>query len=197
MATLMARIVLIGGTSHTGKSTLAHAFATELGTQAISTDKLGRHPGRPWPRPGWQVPPHVAEYYGTLTLDEMMDSVLAHYRGMAPIIAELIAERVARGEDLVLEGSGVLPATVLDHGQGAKALWLVADDAVLRARILAESNYANAPTDGRHLIESFIVRAQAFDRMMREEAQHFGFHTLDSGAMDRATLVAEAKQLLF
>jgi 2-phosphoglycerate kinase len=196
MAALMARVVLIGGTSHTGKSTLARVLAAELGIDAMSTDKLGRHPGRPWPQQGSEVPPHVAEYYGTLTLDEMMDSVLAHYRGMASTIASLIAERHAQGENLVLEGSGVLPETVLDHAQDAHALWLVADDAVLRERILTESDYANAAPDGRHLIESFIVRSQAFNRLMREEAERYGLATLDSGAMDRAALVAEAKRLL-
>jgi hypothetical protein len=46
------------------------------------------------------------------------------------------------------------------------------------------------------LIESFIVRSQAFNRLMREEAERYGLATLDSGAMDRAALVAEAKRLL-
>jgi hypothetical protein len=44
-----ARVVLIGGTSNVGKSTLAQAVAERLGFEYLSTDGLARHPGRPWP----------------------------------------------------------------------------------------------------------------------------------------------------
>ncbi|MEL7245323.1 MAG: 2-phosphoglycerate kinase, partial [Cyanobacteria bacterium J06573_2] len=42
------RIILIGGSSHVGKSTLAQSLANKLNWNYISTDKLARHPGRPW-----------------------------------------------------------------------------------------------------------------------------------------------------
>lgn len=42
------RVILIGGSSHAGKSTLAQALAAELGWSYGSTDKRARHPGRPW-----------------------------------------------------------------------------------------------------------------------------------------------------
>ena len=41
------KLILIGGTSHTGKSTLARQLAEELGWNYLSTDQLARHPGRP------------------------------------------------------------------------------------------------------------------------------------------------------
>lgn len=40
-------ILLIGGTSHTGKSTLAAAWAEAHGARVVHTDLLKRHPGRP------------------------------------------------------------------------------------------------------------------------------------------------------
>ncbi len=42
------RVILIGGSSHAGKSTLGQAIAAKLGWSYRSTDKLARHPGRPW-----------------------------------------------------------------------------------------------------------------------------------------------------
>ena len=52
-------VVLIGGTSHVGKSTVARALATSLGFRHVSTDRLARHPGRPWTT----TRPHVREHY--------------------------------------------------------------------------------------------------------------------------------------
>ena len=40
--------MLIGGTSHVGKSTLGKALASKLGWDCVATDSLGKHPGRPW-----------------------------------------------------------------------------------------------------------------------------------------------------
>jgi 2-phosphoglycerate kinase len=42
------RVILIGGSSHVGKSTLGQSLAAKLGWSYCSTDKLARHPGRPW-----------------------------------------------------------------------------------------------------------------------------------------------------
>ncbi len=43
--------ILIGGTSHAGKSTLAQSLAAKLGWNYLSTDKLARHPGKPLIQP--------------------------------------------------------------------------------------------------------------------------------------------------
>ena len=43
----LIRVLLIGGPSHTGKSTLAETLAAELGWNHVSTDSMARHPGRP------------------------------------------------------------------------------------------------------------------------------------------------------
>lgn len=78
------RVVLIGGTSNVGKSTVARAVAAELGFGCLSTDRLARHPGRPWRTPEWEVPAHVAEHYRSLSVDELITSVLGHYERLWP-----------------------------------------------------------------------------------------------------------------
>jgi 2-phosphoglycerate kinase len=174
----MAKIVLIGGTSHAGKSTLARQIAARLGLEALSTDKLARHPGRPWPTPGWSVPPHVAEHYSTLSPEELLGSVLAHYRRMWPRIATLLAERADNG--LVLEGSALWPesAATLEQTDVA-ALWLTASDSFLTARIENESKYAFADAQGRTLIESFVRRTLLFNRHMMEATRRLGLPVID------------------
>jgi cytidylate kinase len=80
------RVVLIGGTSNTGKSTIARTLAERLGYEYASTDLLARHPGHPWRTTEREVPAAVAEHYGSLTVDELIGSVLAHYERLWPRI---------------------------------------------------------------------------------------------------------------
>ena len=174
----MARIVLIGGTSHAGKSTLARGIAARLGVEARSTDKMGRHPGRPWPTPAWDVPPHVVQHYLTLSDVELLESNLAHYRAMWPSIVALLAERADTG--LVLEGSGVWPESVATLAQDdVAAVWLTASDAFLTARIETESGYANADAQSRRLIERFIARTLLYNARMMDAVRRLSLPWVD------------------
>lgn len=174
----MARIVLIGGTSHAGKSTLAREIAARLGVEARSTDKMGRHPGRPWPIPDRPVPPHVVEHYLTLSDVALLEANLAHYRTMWPSIVSLLAERADTG--LVLEGSGVWPESFATLEQDdLAALWLTASDAFLTARIETESGYASADAQGRVLIERFIARTLLYNARMMEAVRRLGLPYID------------------
>lgn len=74
------RLLLIGGASHVGKSTLAQSLASHLKWNCYSTDKLARHPGRPWQEGNKEIPQHVARYYEQLSADELIQDVLYHYR---------------------------------------------------------------------------------------------------------------------
>ena len=74
------RAILIGGSSHTGKSTLGQALAAKLGWSYLATDKLARHPGRPWVGiNGQAIPAHVVEHYRDLSAEALLLDVLSHY----------------------------------------------------------------------------------------------------------------------
>ncbi len=56
------RVILIGGSSHVDKSTLAQSLTAKLGWNYLSTDNLARHPGRPWVNAdGKSIREHVIE----------------------------------------------------------------------------------------------------------------------------------------
>ncbi|GAA3757291.1 hypothetical protein GCM10023082_60260 [Streptomyces tremellae] len=163
-------MVLIGGTSHTGKSTVARAVADRLGFDRLSTDALARHPGRPWPTPEREVPPHVGEHYRTLTGDQLITSVLGHYRRLWPRIEELVTARALAPADtagLVLEGSALWPAEVarltVPH---TAAVWLTAGEDVLAARVHATSGRDRLPPAGRALVDTFLARTLRYQAVM-------------------------------
>ena len=176
------RVVLIGGTSHVGKSTLAQALAERLGWASRSTDQLARHPGRPWRPPGEDVPAHVAEYYLDLTDEARLASVLAHYRNIWPL-AEALVRRHGKdpsAERLVLEGSALWPeqAAALTLPSAA-AVWLTGSAALVEDRIRRESHYDGADRRGRAMIDAFIERSLRFDRLMMDEVRRLGLAHLE------------------
>ena len=93
MNEIMSRVILIGGPSHAGKSTLAQHLSESRGWKVIATDQLARHPGRPWKTPPETVPQPVAEHYLSLLADELLADVLQHYRSLWPTISRLIKHR--------------------------------------------------------------------------------------------------------
>ena len=167
------RAILIGGTSHTGKSTLAGALAARLGGTARSTDTLARHPGRPWATLPMTVPLHVVEHYGTLSTEEQMASVLAHYRRLATQIVDLVGAATAEAP-LLLEGSALLPETVAPLiADDVVSVTLLAPSEVTTARIYAESRHAERDAEACRLIDGFLARAIAFEAWVGKEAQRY------------------------
>lgn len=178
------RVVLIGGTSHTGKSTVARAVAERLGFACRSTDTLARHPGRPWRTVEWEPPPHVAEHYATLDVDELIRSVSDHYARLWPRIEELVVDG-ARGDGpgLVLEGSALWPARVagLMTVPGTRAVWLTADETVLRERMRASAHYPELSDQERHLVDKFLARAERFQTLIAQAVDCHGLPRVDTG----------------
>ena len=176
-----ARVLLIGGSSHLGKSTLAAGLADRLGWEARSTDKLARHPGRPWAEPPAEVPPHVEEHYLTLTDDARFASVLLHYESVVWPLAEALIGEHARGPSLILEGSAILPALV-GRRPGVTAVWLTGDDDLIHARIAAGSRYADRSRDGQAMIAAFAARSLRFNSLIVREVDRLGLVRIDVAA---------------
>ncbi|WP_411082703.1 AAA family ATPase [Streptomyces sp. cmx-18-6] len=189
------RAVLIGGTSNTGKSTVAQAVAERLGFEHRSTDGLARHPGRPWRTPGHEVPPHVAEHYATLTTDELIDSVLAHYERLWPRVEELVTAAAARttGPGLVLEGSALRPERVARLAlPRTAAVWLTAEATVVRDRVRAAGRYGEAADGERLLMDRFLARTGRYQELMVEAVDALGLDRIDVGALRTVDEAADA-----
>jgi 2-phosphoglycerate kinase len=181
-ADFAVRVVLIGGTSNVGKSTVAQAVAAELGFECRSTDHLARHPGRPWRTAEREVPAHVAEHYESYTVDELITSVLYHYERLWPRIEELITTRAADGPGLVLEGSALWPAHVASLAvPNTAAVWLVADDVVVRDRVHSAGGYAAATVRERLLMDRFLARTRRYQDLMLDAVGALGLARIDSG----------------
>ncbi|MEM7709936.1 MAG: AAA family ATPase [Pseudomonadota bacterium] len=169
-------LVLIFGTSHVGKSTLAARVGTALDRPVISTDKLGRHPGRPWPR----VPPAVEEHYDKLSDTAILWFLRVHHGNMRAMLVRRIEAALAEGSGLVLEGSALRPDLVAEvAGPAVRALGLIAPETFVRARIVAESGWAERDPAVQRRIDRFAVRSIADGDAIAAEAEKLGLPLVD------------------
>jgi 2-phosphoglycerate kinase len=176
------RVIVIGGSSNVGKTTVAQTLADKLGWRCVSTDSLAKHPGRPWPRTRANVPGHVAEHYLNLKVNELLESVISHHRKMSPLVAELIRTTVkdAGLGKLVLEGSALWPfITSGHHLTEVGAVWLTASPDTLRSRIYEGSGFLNANEKSQGMISRFLERTLLFDQKTTQLIREHGCRVLN------------------
>ena len=176
------RILLIGGSSHVGKSTLAQRLADQLGWSYLSTDRLARHPGRPWQVPPQMVPQHMVAHYQTLSVEELIADVLRHYReNVWPLIEGIVTTRATdlSTDRLVLEGSAILPECIVTLPfTNIAAIWLTASHETIAQRIYAESQCAAKSPPEKALIDKFLRRSWQYNDLMREDVKRLGLASL-------------------
>jgi 2-phosphoglycerate kinase len=175
------RVILIGGSSNVGKSTLAKSLADKLGWRCISTDSLARHPGRPWSaRPEFRE--HVAEHYLSLSVEELMEDVLRHYKGMQPNIRSLISAHAAddSASRLIMEGSALWPEFIAAlKVNNAAAIWLTASNRLFEKRIYDASHMGTATATEKKAIQKFLARTLRYNEQMMEIVNRLGLTSID------------------
>ncbi len=193
------RVILIGGPSNVGKSTLAQAMAAHLGWTCISTDSLARHPGRPWKTQARDVPQQVADYYMALSVDELITDVLRHYEGMWPAIEALIRTHATdlSADRLIIEGSAIWPERVAVMGlDNVAAFWLTANCHLLKVRIHAASRFDQATSKEKALVEKFLDRAHRYNDLMMDAVNKLCLDSIDvSAAPPSDHLIEQALRL--
>lgn len=174
------KVILIGGTSHAGKSTLAQYATAKLNWNYLSTDKLARHPGKPWIQANKKIiPEHVVEHYRNLSPEELFVDVISHYqKNVLPQV-----ENIVRSEEyLIVEGSALWPELVanLVNENGVKAIWLTAGYRLFQNRIYNQSNFNHLISeDQKYLIEKFLDRTFLYNKRMMELVKNLGFVSID------------------
>tara|TARA_B100000378_G_scaffold218408_1_gene181702 strand:+ start:296 stop:859 length:564 start_codon:yes stop_codon:yes gene_type:complete len=177
-------VILIGGTSHAGKSSLAARIAGKRGWTQQSTDMLARHPGRPWPEPR----PEIAEFYSQLSPDTAHWLLLAHHENMRPMIGRVIGDARSRGRNLVLEGSALRPEYMADWAsETVHCLFLHAEPDHIAERIYANSRYHEQAGSQRALIDAFITRSLIDNNAGLESARKHGIRIVSATTDEAAT----------
>jgi 2-phosphoglycerate kinase len=148
--------LLLLGTSCVGKSTCANGIGNAIGWPVISTDKLGRHPGRPWT----SVPDPVTEFYLRLTDDTIHWFLRVHHQNIRPVIHQTIKAAREAGGGFILEGAALRPEYLSDWEIGeALVICLHAERDALRERVERESAYSQQSDQMKIAIDKFMERS--------------------------------------
>lgn len=169
--------ILIAGTSHVGKSTLAGKLAERLGWAPMSTDGLGRHPGRPW----LGVPAPVIEFYERLTPETIHWFLKVHHENMWRQVRPMIEAERAAGRRFVLEGAALRPEYVAPLlSDEVFGVLLHAPDDFLLKRMRAASGYETRAPAERRPIDAFIDRSLRENAALRDAAREVGLRMVDA-----------------
>jgi len=110
------------------------------------------------------------KHYLTLSVNELIDDVLLHFRSMWPDIEELIRSHATNphAERLIIEGSALWPESAVAalDVEGVTALWLTASDDLFQKRIYASSEYDALKGDERMLVDKFLARTILYNERM-------------------------------
>lgn len=163
------RGLLIAGASHTGKSTLAQAIATDLSWPVHSTDEMSRHPGRPWPDP----PAHVAAFYDGLSAEVIETLVRHHHINMWPLHRQWIEIQTS----FIFEGTALRPELIAPLRDDVEIVVLVAPEGALHARIKRAAGTSTT------LVDAFADRAERENRIFYENATDHNLRIIDAAAV--------------
>lgn len=168
--------ILIAGTSHVGKSTLAGLLSEKLGCEAISTDSLARHPGRPWPG----IPAPVEDYYTQLSAETIHWFLKVHHQNIWPLIRSLIDNTSGTGNPAIFEGAALRPEFISPLLGGTVAgVFLHAGNDFLLERMRSHAQYDDATASQRQIMDAFIERSLRENTEMLASAQQHHLPVVD------------------
>ncbi|QNP80279.1 hypothetical protein [Agrobacterium tumefaciens] len=168
--------ILIAGTSHVGKSTLAGLLSERLRCEAISTDSLARHPGRPWPG----IPTPVEEYYSQLSAETIHWFLKIHHQNIWPLIRTMIDSRSGTNIPTIFEGAALRPELISPLlGSTVAGVFLHAGNDFLLERMRSHAQYEDATADRRRIMDAFIERSLRENTDMLASAQEHHLPVVD------------------
>ncbi|HBF29153.1 hypothetical protein [Rhizobium sp.] len=168
--------ILIAGTSHAGKSTFATIMARLLDRELMSTDDLGRHPGRPWPT----VRPQVAEHYSKLSDDTIHWFLKVHHENLWPRIEQIIEAHRQLSKPFILEGAALRPEYIARIKPGVvHPVLLYGDNEFLRMRLIEGSRLQHADQASAAVIKKFIERSLRENSELVKVARELNIRCID------------------
>ncbi len=202
------KLLFIGGVSHVGKSTIARSLSDYVSGinyaggsfydyNYISTDGLARHPGRPWRSRLTDIPKDVIEHYQFMTVDELVEDVLNHYRiNVWPLIAHIVTAHAtdASSGQMAIEGSALLPDLVNNlKFDNTSSIWLTASNEFLRQRIYLSSQYEAKSPFEQTLIDKFWKRNCLLNDRIIADVNRLGLVSLN---IEAVSTVAELRSCI-
>ena len=199
-----SEVIGIGGAPFAGNTTLAKRLAAQRGYALVAIDDLGTalralttpqsHPDL-HPMAGWDY----RAYYVAHPPSTLIEHSRREHQALWPAIAAVIHAHLQWAGPVILEGWQLEPERLrsVTHPQ-LRACWLLVDEAVLEARLRADTAFYQGCTDVERLIRHYLARSRWVNDRVRQAAVHEAGVVLEVGPDDAVdTLVARCVQRLW
>jgi len=173
-----SEVIVIGGAPFAGKTTLAKRLAAQRGYALVAIDDLGTalralttprsHPAL-HPMTGWNYQAYDVAH----TPPTWIEHSRREHQALWPAIAAVIHAHLQWAGPVILEGWQLDPERVraVSHPQ-LRACWLLVDEAVLAARLQADTAFYHGCADVERLIRHSRARSRWVNDRVRQAAGH-------------------------
>ena len=180
------RVILIGGAPMSGKTTVAHLLAAQLGYSCLSTDDLGEairavttkdtHPSL-HPMDGYD---DYREYYVTRSPDALIADLSLEHHAMWPAVQSVIRKHATWGEPIIIEGWSLWPERVTQLWlPSVQSLWFVAKEETLQERLVNAVEFYGGASDEKAMVCHYLARSFWYNARLKEEVKKFALTSIE------------------
>ena len=167
------KVVLIGGSPMSGKTTLATKIASKYLCNCISTDDIAQviqtvidvNPMKEL---------DYREYYVRKSIDDLVKDIIEYHEKIWPSIKRLIDIHSTWSNPIIIEGWALYPRLVKELGaKNIKNIWLVCDEKVFVERLIESKEFYLGATDVDLMISNYLKRSIWHNNKIFEEIKEF------------------------
>ena len=183
----MGKVILIGGSPMTGKSTVAVAIASKLKYPCISTDDIGEALQTIAPLNPMQDKDY-RNYYENTPLSQLSDDTLQYHKAVEPAIQRLIDIHSTWGNSIIIEGWALYPKCIQPlNSDKTSSVWLIANDELLEARLMSMSDFLDGTA-----AQNYLLRSKWHNNLLFEQCKSFNaIYILINGSESVDSLVSK------
>jgi 2-phosphoglycerate kinase len=167
------KVILIGGSPMSGKSTLARKLSSYLGYANISTDDIGEVLQTAVdinPMKGFDY----REYYIKKTEEELKADTIDYHLKLYPAIERLIEVHYTWGSPIIIEGWALYPSILKNTGkENIKKLWIVCTEAVFTKRLNEDIGFYKGTSDEELMKAKYLQRSLWHNDKIIDECGQF------------------------
>lgn len=170
----MGKVLLIGGSPMTGKTSAAVKISSYFQIPCISTDDIGeilQTAKNIDPMKGLDY----LDYYSKTDENKMFDDMIGYHRCLEKAVLKMIDIHSQWGNSVIIEGYALYPHFLGKLNANTDAVWLSADEQLLETRVENSRAFKNASPD---IKEKYLKRSVMHNRLIQNECSEFMCKTL-------------------
>ena len=174
------KVILIGGCSGAGKTTLGRALAAHLDCVSLTIDDLlgaVRAITTPESHPGLHVmnKPNYTEYFTNSPVEKLITDAMLQHEAVWPAVERTIRNHATWGTPIVIDGWHLRPEfTQSLNLETVSAHWIVIEPTILEARERQNVEFVSMSDNPQQMLKRFLARSLWHNDLIETQAKSSG-----------------------